>query len=84
METENNKKQIELASKIPQFKLGEYVKTPDGNGIIVSLNMPYNGLYLSPKSATAVVWYSTEEAVNGCVNKQYLLTDLIQHFNTKN
>jgi hypothetical protein len=78
METEYNKKQIELAAKIPPFKLGELVETPDGKGIIVALSMPYNGLYLSFKNAKAVVWYSTSEAdlSNNKVNWEYDLTEL--------
>jgi hypothetical protein len=76
MESKYNKKQIELASDIPQFKLGELVKTPDGEGIIVSLAMPYNGLYLSPKQSVAIVWYSADEAANGWVNKEYELNKL--------
>lgn len=76
METKYNKMQIELASKIPSFSLGQLVNTPDGQGIIVVLKMPYNGLYLSPKNATAVVWYSTSEAQNNKVTWEYSLNEL--------
>ncbi len=49
---------------IPQFYLGQEVHTKDGTGIIVKMEMNFNGLYIVPDSSTIVVWYSTEGAVD--------------------
>ena len=70
---------LKLVSSLPKFYLGQEVETKDGIGIIVSLYMGYNGLYLSPESSRAVVWYSTEKAFlegTKLVNAFYLLSEL--------
>jgi len=70
---------LKLVSSLPKFHLGQEVETKDGIGIIVSLNMFHNGLYISPESSSAVVWYSTEKAfLEGTrwVNAVYLLSEL--------
>lgn len=70
---------LERVSSLPKFYLGQEVETKDGRGIIVSLNMFHNGLYLSPESNSAVVWFSTQKAVSKgskWVNAVYLLSEL--------
>jgi hypothetical protein len=70
---------LKLVSSLPKFYLGQEVETKDGRGIIVSLNMFHNGLYISPENSSAVVWYSLEKAssINGrWVNAVYPLKDL--------
>jgi hypothetical protein len=70
---------LERVSSLPKFYLGQEVETKDGRGIIVSLNMFHNGLYLSPESSSAVVWFSTEKAAatgSRWVNAVYLLSEL--------
>jgi hypothetical protein len=62
--------------ELPIFHLGQEVDTEYGRGIIISIAMPHNGLYLSPEQANAVVWYSTEGATQGWVNHEFRLTDL--------
>jgi hypothetical protein len=57
---ENQKQNI---AEVPKFALGQEVQTQDGVGIIVKLEMPSNGLHLSPERAAAVVWYSTGSSV---------------------
>jgi uncharacterized protein len=44
------------------FHLGEEVYSPAGKGIIVHLGMEYNGLYLLPGRAQAIVWFGTERS----------------------
>jgi hypothetical protein len=73
-------KALERMKELPNFKLGEEVSTPIGKGIIVSLEMPSNGLYLSPERATAVVWFSTETTPNGWVQKEFALNELYKVF----
>ena len=69
---------LKLVSSLPKFYLGQEVETKDGRGIIVSLNMFHNGLYISPENSSAVVWYSLEKAVlnSRWVNAVYLLSEL--------
>lgn len=77
METEYNKVIIERLQAMPKFYLGQLITTPDGEGVIVDLSMDWNGLYINEETAKAVVWYSTTEAQNGWVSKEYLLKELI-------
>jgi hypothetical protein len=56
-------KGLEVASELPKFYLGQEVHTKFGNGIIVELKMPSNGLYIEPDRAYCVVWYGVDEAV---------------------
>ena len=76
METEYNKKIIERLKDMPIFRLGQLVNTPDGEGVIVELKMEWNGLYISEETASATVWYSTNEAQNGWVSRGYKLNEL--------
>ena len=69
-------KALDIAVVIPRFYLGQEVKTPDGTGIIVKMEMDYNGLYISPEKSYAVVWYGTSKRENRWVNARYKLTDL--------
>lgn len=69
-------KGLKSLSNIPKFHIGQEVKTPDGKGIIVNIEMPYNGLYIEPHRCRAVVWYSTMGAANGWVSKPYDLSEL--------
>ena len=78
MESEYNKKIIKRISHIPKFHLGELVNTPDGVGIIVEMKMDWNGLYISHETSRATVWYSTDEAKNGWVSKEYSLNALMK------
>lgn len=76
MKTEYNKAILERVSEMPKFHLGQLVKTSDGEGIIVALRMDWNGLYISEETAKATVWYSTDEAQNGWVSKEYRFSEL--------
>lgn len=66
---------------MPKYYLGQEINTPDGKGIIVQIKMDWNRLYISPKTGSAVVWYSTEGAVEKkeggrWVSFTYSLTEL--------
>ena len=63
---------------IPKFYLGQDVETNDGKGIIVSLNMKFNGIYIEPDTSEATVWYSSENKKEGfnMISKTYKLTEL--------
>lgn len=74
-------KALHIASVMPRFYLGQEVQTKDGKGIIVHLNMQWNGLYIEPNTSEAVVWYSTESPANrteggNWVSFTYRLTEL--------
>lgn len=69
-------KALKAVEGLSHFMLGQEVMTPIGKGIIVSLEMPSNGLYLSPQKATAVVWFSTQTSQNGWVQKEFPLSEL--------
>jgi hypothetical protein len=57
------KKEITLYSK---------VKTPDGIGTVVGLNcLRVNGLYFDPNVTEVIVWYGTDNAANGFVQRTY-------------
>jgi hypothetical protein len=64
------------ASYIPKIYLGQEINTPLGKGIVVSLSMPSNGLYLSPEKAELTVWFSTQQAKDGWVQRTYTFTEL--------
>ncbi len=76
MKTEYNKKILARMAKMPKFHLGQLVKTPDGTGIIVNMNMDWNGLYISEETAKVTVWYSINEAQTGKVSWEYKLNEL--------
>ena len=74
-------KALHISSVMPRFYLGQEVRTKDGKGIIVNLTMHWNGLYIQPNTSEAVVWYSTETAVNkteggNWISYTYKLTEL--------
>jgi len=53
------------------------VQTPDGVGVVVSLNCTkVNGLYYVPECAEAVVWYGMENVNSGWVQRVYDLKDI--------
>jgi hypothetical protein len=68
-------KALDGIKSIPKIYLGQEVNTPVGRGIVVSIHMEYNGLYLSPEKSI-IVWFSTSEAKGGFVNKQFELSEL--------
>lgn len=74
--TTSQDKAFGIASVIPRFYLGQEVQTKDGKGIIVKIEMEWNGLYISPERSIAVVWYSTDDTQCKWVNKQYTLNEL--------
>ena len=59
---EDYKKAVQSLKDLPRYYIGEEVSTEYGNGILVSISMPSNGLYLSPKQTKCVVWYSTQKS----------------------
>jgi len=69
-------KALHIASVMPRFYLGQEVQTKDGKGIIVKIEMEWNGLYISPERSRAVVWYSTSDEQNRWVNASYGLSEL--------
>ena len=49
-------------SNIPRYYIGQEIDTIFGKGIIVSIDMPFNGLYIEPSNTKIVVWFSCENA----------------------
>jgi hypothetical protein len=61
------------------LRVFQEVNTEDGRGIIVSVNTPFNGLYVEFDRAMVTVWYGTDKAVYSGVrwiSKEYSLKDL--------
>lgn len=70
-----------IAAELPKLYLGQEVRTENGRGIITSLEMPTNGLYISPESTNVVVWYGMEDErpgrwVQQCFNLQSFMQEL--------
>lgn len=74
------KNSLYKVKKIPKIYLGQEVKTPIGKGIVIKLKMDYNGLYLIPERSIAVVWFSTSEAKDGWLCKEFKLSELEINF----
>lgn len=74
-------RQQEKMTGLPKFHLGQTVKTPDGEGIIVQMSMlPTNGLYLRPELSEVVVWYGTGNNKGGkWVQNTYRLSELSEN-----
>jgi len=79
--SENYKQQLEQVTKRPLFYLGQQVKTEDGIGIIVNLEYPFNGLYISFERGTCVVWFGMGcgDIGNPWVSRSYNLIDLSEY-----
>lgn len=69
------KTNLDKCRELPQFYLGQLVRTPHGDGMIVKIEMDFNGLYVSQETSKVVVWYSTE-TTNGWVSHQYRLKEI--------
>jgi hypothetical protein len=65
-------------SEFPKYYLGEEVNTPEGKGIIVSLKMPTNGLYISPEKSEVIVWFGVSNRTKW-VQKDYSLQELSEY-----
>jgi hypothetical protein len=64
---------------LPKFYLGQEVYAIISGriekGILVKLEMPFNGLYISPERAECLVWFSTDSK-NGWVTHEFKLTEI--------
>lgn len=61
------------------LRIFQEVNTEDGRGILVSVNTPFDGIYVDFDRARATVWYGTDKSVyNGCrwISREYSLSDL--------
>jgi hypothetical protein len=65
-----------ITDELPKFYLGQEVLTPIGKGLLVSLSMPTNGLYVSPERADCLVWFSTQDSKEGWVSQTYTLKEI--------
>jgi hypothetical protein len=74
-QTDYGKAKIRVSS-LPKITLGQEINTPLGKGIVISLSMPSNGLYLSPEKAEVTVWFSTMQFKHGWVQYSYSYNDL--------
>jgi len=60
------------------MKIYSKVKTPDGVGTVISIVcMRVNGLYFDPERTEVVVWYGTDNAANGWVQRTYSLDECV-------
>ena len=65
-----------VLKKLKTLYLGKKVNTKYGEGIIVEISMPVNGLYISPEKTMVVVWYP-EFNRNTFVTMMFSFEDLI-------
>ena len=70
------KKQLANTAGYPIVALGQEVETKYGKGIVVSASMPHNGLYISPGSASFVVWFGCGNNPHGIVSMTFGLTEI--------
>lgn len=73
-------KALNKVKNIPKIYLGQEVKTPIGKGIVVKIEMEFNGLYIIPERSIAVVWFSTSDAKCGWVCNNYKFSELQINF----
>lgn len=68
-----------VSKTLPKYYLGQEVYAAiEGvieKGIIVKLEMPFNGLYISPEKSDCQVWFSTD-STNGWVVHTFKLSDI--------
>lgn len=74
--SEEYRRGLEITKVMPRFYIGQEVETDKGKGIIVGLNMPYNGLYISTEQAKAIVWFSMDTFPREWVTCSYSLSEL--------
>ena len=66
------------------LKIHSKVNTPWGEGTLISVETPFNGLYASYDQAKCVVWFGTEnpgkrEGVGTCrISRDISLKDLVE------
>ena len=73
---EDKDKALHIGDVMPRFYIGQEVKTKDGKGIIVKLEMEWNGLYISPERIKAQVWFGTGSKTTKWISDTYSLKDL--------
>ena len=69
-------KALESVKDLPKIYLGQEVDTEIGRGIVVHLEMEFNGLYIRPEVSSVVVWFSTSDSKGGWVSKSFKLSDI--------
>ncbi len=62
---------------LQKIYLGQTVKTHEGIGIVVGLNMPTNGLYISPENSKCVVWFGTNNT--SWVQREMYLDEILNN-----
>lgn len=76
-DVQNSTNEAKKCEDISHFHLGQKVTTNDGKGIIVKLEMEWNGLVVSPEKCTAVVWFlNSIGSKNRYITKSYKLSEL--------
>ena len=73
-------KGLEAVKNIPKVYLGQEVQTPFGKGIIVEMEMDFNGLYIRPEVASVIVWFSTRNSKNGWVTHSFRLNEITVNY----
>lgn len=59
-----------------ELKIFQKVKTPDGKGILINIETPFNGLSISYEQAKCTVWYGMDSNQNGKVSWEYPLKEI--------
>ena len=60
------------------LKIYQEVKTPDGKGILISVNTPANGIGPDISSAKCTVYYGMGTPQNGKVSWEFPLNEIIK------
>ena len=70
-----------MDAPIVNIKIYQTVKTPDGEGILIGIETPFNGLYVEYNRSLCTVWFDTQAARTGksvvWVSHKYSLSDII-------
>lgn len=64
------------------IKIHTKVKTPIGEGILIKIDTPFNGLYVEYDNTTCVVWFGTQNAAGGdgglWVSREFRYKDIVE------
>lgn len=77
MSTETNyEKALNISRDIPRFYIGQEVQTKNGRGIIVKIEMEWNGFYIFPDKIKATIWFGGASNRAKWISDSYNLEDL--------
>lgn len=76
MSKSDYKKGLDSVKNIQKIYLGQEVETSFGKGIVVRMEMDFNGLYIRPECSKVVVWFSCTDSKGGWVSHSFKLSEV--------